>query len=290
MYQRITTDLLEPNTGQIKGLPRNPRKWADEDLQDLATSLRETPELYEARPLLVIPNDGKYVVLGGNMRLAATVLNGDADAPCWVYGEDTPVEKLKEIVVKDNASFGEWDTAAWARDWSWVDTKKWHVPDFGAVENEPAGESAGGKQKLSEEELQELIDKASAGTIVDYNEDTNYDLSKLYRPQADHGEALLAEALKKKAIRPEIAQLCRIRISQCTIINFDQVIKYYRSADATPEERELLKRLYLVFITPREAVEAGLLKMIAKTGKIFEQEIAAGGQVIEGTDDEEMED
>jgi hypothetical protein len=135
MYQRIALELLEPNKGQIKGLPKNPRKWSDEDLQDLAASLKETPELYEARPLLVIPFKKKFVILGGNMREAASVLNGDPDAPCWVYDEKTPVEKLKEIVLKDNASFGVWDTEAYAKDWNWAPAKKWHVPDFGVVED-----------------------------------------------------------------------------------------------------------------------------------------------------------
>lgn len=140
MYQRINIELLEPNKGQIKGLPKNPRKWSDEDLQDLAASLKETPELYDARPLLVIPFKKKFVVLGGNMREAASVLNGDPDAPCWVYDEKTPVEKLKEIVLKDNSSFGAWDTEAFAKDWSWTAGKKWGIPDFGVVDDKNAGE------------------------------------------------------------------------------------------------------------------------------------------------------
>lgn len=141
MYQRIALELLEPNKGQIKGLPKNPRKWSDEDLQDLAASLKETPELYEARPLLVIPFKKKFVVLGGNMRQAASVLNGDPDAPCWVYDENTPVEKLKEIVLKDNSSFGAWDTEAFAKDWSWTAGKKWGIPDFGFDNSESSGSS-----------------------------------------------------------------------------------------------------------------------------------------------------
>lgn len=133
MYKRIPIEQLQPNTGQIKGLSRNPRKWSDEDLQDLADSLKETPELYDARPLLVIPFKAVFVVLGGNMRLEGSKLNGDKDCPCWVYDKDTPLDKLKEIVLKDNSSFGVWDTEAYAKEWSWA-PKKWHVPNFGAVE------------------------------------------------------------------------------------------------------------------------------------------------------------
>lgn len=153
MYQRISIDLLDPNTGQIKGLPKNPRQWTDEDVADLAKSLRETPELYEARPLLVFPRGDRFVVLGGNMRLAAAKLNGDDDAPCWVYDKKTPAAKLKEIVAKDNSSFGSWDTAAWAQDWAWV-PKDWHLPDFGVVEApEGASEPRAGSRAAGDDDV-----------------------------------------------------------------------------------------------------------------------------------------
>lgn len=130
-----------------------------------------------------------------------------------------------------------------------------------------------GKVVLTKEQLEELINKASEGSIVDYSEDTKYDLTKLFRYRGEHLQKVLDEGVKNKEIRPEIAELCRIRLAMCSIINFDEVIKYYRSDDCSACEKELLKRLYLVFITPREAVEAGMLKIVAETGKIFEEEI-----------------
>ena len=75
-----------------------------------------------------------------------------------------------------------------------------------------------------------------------------------------------------------------MRIAQCTKINFDEICKFYRSGDATDTEKELLKRLYLVFITSKEAVEAGMLKIDAINGRIFEMELSAGG--VEETEDE----
>ena len=105
---------LEMNTGQIEGLPSNPRQWTKDEMDSLKKSISETPELLEARGAIVYPYDGKYIVLGGNMRLSAVKSLGWKEMPCVVLPDDMPIEKLKEIVVKDNGSFGEWDMDALA--------------------------------------------------------------------------------------------------------------------------------------------------------------------------------
>ena len=48
-HQRIAIDLIEMNTGQIAGLPSNPRQWTKAQLDKLKASIEETPELLEAR-------------------------------------------------------------------------------------------------------------------------------------------------------------------------------------------------------------------------------------------------
>lgn len=70
-FKRVRLDKLEPNAGQIEGLPANPRKWKKSDVVSLAQSMAETPELAEARGAIVFPFQGGFVVLGGNMRLQA---------------------------------------------------------------------------------------------------------------------------------------------------------------------------------------------------------------------------
>lgn len=40
-FERISIALLDPNTGQIPGVPKNPRKWGRRELQNLADSMRE---------------------------------------------------------------------------------------------------------------------------------------------------------------------------------------------------------------------------------------------------------
>ena len=52
---RIRLTDLELNRGQVAGLPSNPREWGRKELDDLKRSIKETPELLEARGLIVWP-------------------------------------------------------------------------------------------------------------------------------------------------------------------------------------------------------------------------------------------
>ena len=131
---KLKLSALEPNTGQVPGLPMNPRQWTASDVEKIAASLTETPELFEARPLLVYPHEGKFVILGGNLRHEGAKRNKATEAPCIVFPEDTPLEKLKEIVVKDNGSFGAWDYDALANEWGDLPLTDWGVP---AWDSEP---------------------------------------------------------------------------------------------------------------------------------------------------------
>lgn len=127
-FQRIRLTDLEQNKGQVEGLPSNPRQWGKGELDDLVKSIRETPELLEARGLIVWPYGGKYVILGGNMRFSALREMNAVDAPCMVMPEDTPMEKLREIVIKDNGSFGSWDYDMLANEWDDLPLTGWGVP------------------------------------------------------------------------------------------------------------------------------------------------------------------
>ena len=135
--QRIKLADLAPNKGQIPGLPSNPRQWTRTEIDKIAKSLKETPELFEARPIIVTPYEGKYIILGGNLRYEGCKANKDKDAPCIVFPETTPVEKMKEIVVKDNGAFGSWDYDALANEWDDLPLVDWGVPAW-ETEDKPA--------------------------------------------------------------------------------------------------------------------------------------------------------
>lgn len=136
--KRLKTKWLKPNTGQIEGLPKNPRKWVKADVERLAASITETPMELEARPMIVYKvTKTNYVVLGGNMRLEAVKQLGMEEIPCFVF-EGLSVDKMKEIVLKDNANFGDWDTDELANSsWSDMDLEAWGVRNIAGVDVSP---------------------------------------------------------------------------------------------------------------------------------------------------------
>lgn len=157
---RIKVNELLPNTGQIEGLPSNPRQWTKDEMARLKKSIEETPELLEARGAIVYPYGGKYIVLGGNMRLSAVKSLGWKDMPCVVLPEGTSVEKLKEIVIKDNGSFGEWDMDALANDWDDLPLSDWGVStSWGGNDEINVNSSSGSGTRVQEDDFEEAEDK-----------------------------------------------------------------------------------------------------------------------------------
>ena len=133
---------LQPNTGQVTGLPGNPRQWTEGDVKRIARSLKETPELFVARPIIVLPYstpgaDDCYVILGGNLRSEGARRNKMQTVPCYILPAETPVAKLKEIVIKDNGSFGAWDYDALGNEWSDLPLPEWGVPAWDVEDNKP---------------------------------------------------------------------------------------------------------------------------------------------------------
>lgn len=120
-YQLIPIGKLQLNTGQLEGLPKNPRYIKDNEYEKLKRSIQASPEFLEARMLLVYPLDnGNYVTIAGNMRLRACRELDFKELPCYVFKKETPIEKLREYTIKDNASFGNWDYDILANE-SWSD-------------------------------------------------------------------------------------------------------------------------------------------------------------------------
>ena len=179
--RRIDIKQLRPNTGQIEGLPSNPRTWTQTEIDRLAKSLKETPELFEMRPLLVYEQNGEYIILGGNLSFEGAKKNKDKDCPAIVIPADTSLDKLKEIVLKDNSSFGDWDIHALSADWSDLPLSDWGVkavwdevtiPETSDEEYERRKKKfeeriAAGEIAEGDEEYQEFLDKFAIKKTTD---------------------------------------------------------------------------------------------------------------------------
>jgi len=112
--KKIKISQLKSNTGQVEGLPKNPRLIRDDKFKKLVKSLQDDPEMMELREIIAYDNSGELVVICGNMRLKALQELGEKEAPVKILPKETPVEKLKAYTIKDNVPFGEnsWDDLA----------------------------------------------------------------------------------------------------------------------------------------------------------------------------------
>lgn len=133
--EKVSLSKIKPNKA-------NPRVIKDSKFHKLVNSILVFPKMMEARPIVV---NSEMVVLGGNMRLKAletiktmgeaeirSRLNSLTDFTLkpkneqealiseWIKWQDKPESfvvnakeftdaEQKQFIVKDNASFGEWD-------------------------------------------------------------------------------------------------------------------------------------------------------------------------------------
>ena len=116
----------------IKANSKNPRVIKDDKFKKLVKSIQDFPEMLEKRPLVCFTDvDGKYVVLGGNMRLKAAQEVGLKELPI-VLADDWTQEQRDEFLIKDNVGFGEWDWDQLANEWDAGKLDEWglNVPNF----------------------------------------------------------------------------------------------------------------------------------------------------------------
>ena len=129
--KNIRLSNLELNEGQMYGLPKNPRWIRDARFEALKKSIQDAPEMLGLREILVYPLDdvegheGKYIIIGGNMRYRACLELGYQELPCKIIPLETPVKKLREYVIKDNEGFGQNDWDLLSSEWEQEELSSW---------------------------------------------------------------------------------------------------------------------------------------------------------------------
>lgn len=110
---------------QVKSNDTNPRYIKDVKFEKLVESVKQFPEMLQARPIVV---NKDMVVLGGNMRLRACQEAGLKEV--FIKVVDWSEEKQKEFIIKDNVGFGEWDWDVLANEWDSVELENWGLDGF----------------------------------------------------------------------------------------------------------------------------------------------------------------
>ena len=164
---------------QIKPNPQNPRTIRDDRFKKLIKSITEFPQMLEKRPLVCYTDtDGKYVVLGGNMRLKAAKEVGLKELPIML-ADDWTADQRQEFLIKDNVGFGDWDWDQLSNDWDADLLADWGL-ELPIIMEEPTGDDLIGDEKnkpasmkitftspeqlqKAEIDIQELIDRKYQG-------------------------------------------------------------------------------------------------------------------------------
>lgn len=110
----------------LKKLEGNPRIIRDKQFKSLCDSIRDNPEYFEARPLILSNRTGDLVIIAGNQRYEAAKAIKLKQAPTHLI-EGLTEEKEKEITIRDNAHQGDWDFDALANEWGDLPLADWGV-------------------------------------------------------------------------------------------------------------------------------------------------------------------
>lgn len=111
---------------ELQLLEDNPRTITKKQLETLKTSIKNNPDFFEARPLILSNRTGKNVILAGNQRYRAAQALGMKQVPA-VLLEGLDEEREKEIVIRDNVSNGAWDFDVLANNWDESLLQEWGV-------------------------------------------------------------------------------------------------------------------------------------------------------------------
>ena len=119
--------------------PNNPRIIREEKFNKLKHSIKTLPGYMELRPIIL---DKDMMVLGGNMRLRASIALGKKEIWTDIFTEEmsekmniqaikdggeekTYLEYCKEITIKDNTTSGDWEWDMLANEWDNVKLGEW---------------------------------------------------------------------------------------------------------------------------------------------------------------------
>ena len=229
--------FMNVSISNIKPNPKNPRVIKDDKFEKLKKSIQEFPQMLEKRPLVCFTDiDGKFVVLGGNMRLKASKELGLKELPI-ILADDWNEEQRSEFLIKDNVGFGEWDWEVLANEWNSEELEAWGL-DLPITKD------------LNEQDLFDIeIPFYTPSAIVpDVNELANLDKTKL-----------LIDKINLLEVDNELKEVLKARASFFTDFNFQKIADYYSSQDE--KIQDVFKDLGLVILAPKEALERGFVEL-----------------------------
>ena len=171
------SEIVYRKLTDIKKLPNNPRTIKKDDMERLKKSIKDNPDYFEARPIILSNRTGELVLFAGNQRYEAAKALGMDEVPTFLL-EGLTESREREIIIRDNVSNGDWDMDALANEWNtqeltdWGVDINWDEPEQEVIEDEapevsdePADSVLGGVYQLGRHRLM-CGDSTDAGSVA----------------------------------------------------------------------------------------------------------------------------
>lgn len=178
----------------VKANASNPRVIKNEKFKKLVKSIKEFPDMLKLRPIVV---DDKMIILGGNMRHRASVEAGLKEIPI-IKASDLTEEQQQEFIIKDNASFGDWNWDVLANEWDNTKLNEWGIDVW--VPEEAVDYSVLDDFMELDDEIDEMETNSERSTMIKFKEDDYHKALELLREFRDKGEyigGILIERLEE---------------------------------------------------------------------------------------------
>lgn len=217
-------DSLVPN-------PKNPRKAPEGAVEKLAESIKDNPNFFEARPILLSDRTGELVIIGGERRSEAARLLGMEEVPTILLQGLSEAQE-DEIMVKDNTHAGVWDAEKLAQ-WDKGKLNQWGVE---MTIKKPEGEKY--TRKIESPVYEIKGEEPGIGEL--------YDDAKC--------EELKAR-IEKAKIPNDVKEFLMLAATRHIVFNFEKIAEYY--ARAPKGVQRLFEESALVIIDFDDAIRGG---------------------------------
>lgn len=226
----VKIETIEMDISEIAEYKSNPRTISKKDFANLKKSLKDFPSMLDVREIVV---DENGVILGGNQRYKGLLALGKTKVKVKKVTGWTDEQK-REFVIKDNIANGDWDNDKLANEWDKTKLEEWGLP----------------LKIASNTDYKELLDVSipyytpaeKAPAIEDLADTTDTDA--------------LAEEITNAKIPERLKKVMLLRAAFFTEFDFQKISDYYANSD--PKTQELMKKLGLVIVLPKEAYEMGM--------------------------------
>ena len=183
MNQKLKAMIKQVKVGTLNVNPTNPRLIKNDKFKKLVKSIKDFPEMLEYRPIIINEDN---IILGGNMRYKAAIDAGLKEVYILKV-KNLSKKKQEEFIIKDNASFGDWDWDILANIWDNQKLNEWGIDVW--QPEEQIDYSVLDDIDL-DEEIQTMYDQTKKSIILEYPAENFEPVKKLYDELKNKGADL----------------------------------------------------------------------------------------------------